>query len=163
MKTGEAMDIRTGWNFDDQSERDRAMNYIRRNKPTMVVGSPVKRMFSEMQTRTQWNRKRKAEYENAVRHIEFVTEIYKEQLQNGRYFLHVHPADATSWKLKAIVDMEREKDVFVTMADQCMYGLSTKCKGGGTEPTKRKTRFMTNAECVADELSRKCNGDHVHQ
>ena len=35
-------------------------------------------------------------------HIEFCIELYREQLKHGRYFLHEHPAYATSWQLEAM-------------------------------------------------------------
>ncbi len=35
----------------------------------------------------------------AIRHIDFVIELYYDQLAGGRYFLHEHPEHATSWQL----------------------------------------------------------------
>ena len=36
---------------------------------------------------------------NAVQHMEFVCELYREQAKEGRYFLHEHLATASSWEL----------------------------------------------------------------
>ena len=36
------------------------------------------------------------DYEN--KHSEFMISLYNIQLSNGLYFLHEHPAQATSWK-----------------------------------------------------------------
>ena len=39
-------------------------------------------------------------YEEDVEHIKFMIEIYKAQVQEGRYFIHEHPVGASSWRLK---------------------------------------------------------------
>ena len=48
--------------------------------------------------------------------------------------------------------------------DQCMFGLKT---WGSTRSqlmlAKKPTRFMTNSRSIGTELSRKCDGSHVHQ
>ena len=59
--------------------------------------------------------------------------------------------------------MRKVEGVFDVVADQCMYGLAVRARGGRNSAVKKPTRFLTNAECVADELQRKCSGDHMHQ
>ena len=41
--------------------------------------------------------------------------------------------------------------------------IAVRGKCGRSSAVKKPTRFLTNAECVADELQRKCSGDHTHQ
>jgi len=53
--------------------------------------------------------------------------------------------------------------VFDVETDQCMYGLAARGESGMSAAVKKPTRFLTNAECVADELQWKCNGEHTHQ
>ena len=53
--------------------------------------------------------------------------------------------------------------VFDVETDQCMYGLAARGKSGMSSAVKKPTRFLTNAECVADELQWECNGEHTHQ
>jgi hypothetical protein len=56
--------------------------------------------------------------------MRFVMELYEEQVKDGKYFLHEHPAWATSWQLgcvRRILAMERVDEV---VADQCQYGQS---------------------------------------
>ena len=52
-------------------------------------------------------------------------ELYKQQVKEGRWFLHIHPASATSWSLKEITDVMDREGLDVTAADQCMFGLKT--------------------------------------
>ena len=54
--------------------------------------------------------------------------------------------------------------VVCPVADQCMYGLTTKAKDRrGGMPAKTSTKFMTNSWHVAQELMVRCNGKHEHQ
>ena len=41
-------------------------------------------------------------YNKAAEHIKFVFELYDMQVRSGRYFLHEHPATATSWTLPVV-------------------------------------------------------------
>ena len=38
------------------------------------------------------------ELKRAKQHLEFCVELYRIQAKAGRYFLHVHPAYASSWQ-----------------------------------------------------------------
>ena len=46
-----------------------------------------------------------------------------------------------------------------------MYGLKTWSKDGNIKyiSARTRTKFMTNSPCIAEELSRRCKGQHVHQ
>ena len=73
------------------------------------------------------------EYVSAMVHMRFVYELYKQQLGEGRYFIHEHPGRATSW---------------------CMYGQETE----HGEPMKKPTKLLTNSPFVQRALSRRCTG-----
>ena len=47
------------------------------------------------------------------------------------------------------------------MGDQCRFGLETSRKGIRGAARKR-TRFLSNAEEILDELGKKCQGNHEH-
>jgi hypothetical protein len=132
-------------------------------KPEVVVGSPMCTMFSTLQSFTPWTRKKRQEYQQAVKHTEFVASIYKIQIEGGRYILHEQPIGASSWKLKAIVDIGNMEGVEEVVTDQCMFGLTTWTRGKRRAAARKRTRFLTNAECVADEIQRSCRGEHEHQ
>eukprot|EP00972_Heterocapsa_arctica_P075361 11117790-Heterocapsa_arctica.AAC.1 len=51
--------------------------------------------------------------------------------------------------------------VLATTADQCQYGL-TSVDALGLGAARKTTRFLTNAPRVAEELGRRCPGDHRH-
>ena len=61
-------------------------------------------------------------------------------------------------------DLEFESGVMVTTVDQCMYGLKTKGQNSKEEMhAKKPTTFMTNSRALRQELSRTCDGKHIHQ
>ena len=46
-------------------------------------------------------------FAGACAHIRFVAEMYHEQLEGNRYFLHEHPRYATSWQLKCMNELQK--------------------------------------------------------
>ena len=95
-----------------------------------------------------------AELKRAVEHLEFCILLYREQLRNGRYFLHEHPAQASSWQEEAMKSLMSEVGVEAAVCDQCMYG-SESFDGS---PVKKPTRFITNAPELAKKLRTRCLG-----
>ena len=80
---------------------------------------------------------------------------------------------ASSWKEECVLKLMRSSGLGTTIADQCMHGLRTKGPtGGASGPTgrvrklmaaKKTTRFLSNAEYLLKELSKRCDGGHEHQ
>ena len=95
-----------------------------------------------------------AEKRRAVEHLSFCAELYREQLRHGRYFLHEHPAYATSWQEEVIKQVLSEPGVVTATCEQCLYG----CETENNEPVKKPTTFITNAAELAGELERRCTG-----
>ena len=60
-------------------------------------------------------------------HLEFCVSLYREQLKNGRYFLHEHPAHASSWQTDTMEEFMREPGVMRVTCDQCVLRM----RGGG--------------------------------
>ena len=52
LKTGEAMDILTGWDLPKDEHKRMAKEYIDKYKPTLIEGSPMCAMFSALQNLT---------------------------------------------------------------------------------------------------------------
>ena len=40
LEGGEAMDLKTGWDFDKEEDRNRAWDYITKERPKLIIGSP---------------------------------------------------------------------------------------------------------------------------
>jgi hypothetical protein len=154
------------WDFTRPSDRRRAWDRLRAEKPYLVVGSPPCTMYSRLQVNLNAQKMDKARWESRLREAEvlltFAAAVYKMQLLGGRHFLHEHPAGATSWTHPAIVKLLALKGVGAVVSHQCQFGLETTGADGRRAPAMKPTRFMSSAPAVLAALSRRCAGGHVH-
>ena len=150
------------WDFSRRSKRIKARRLLREQKPYMLIGSPMCRAFSTWMAlnRAKSNDKAAvdAAYEAAKVHIEFVVSLYRDQIEGNRYFLHEHPAGASSWRLPVVEELLQVPGVQRINGDQCQYGAEIIRGQDAGAPVKKPTGFMTNSECVADALSLRCQG-----
>ena len=79
----------------------------------------------------------------------------------GRYFLHEHPKDATSWNTAPIKEVMRLPNVRKITADMCAFGMVQEDELG-TALIKKPTGFMSNSPCIINRLKKNCTGDHRH-
>ena len=114
--------------------------------------------FSKLQ---QWNwdkwdlREASAWLEQAIYHIEFCCHLYRKQLDAGRYFLHEHPAGATSWSLPCVRELLERSDVERIVGHMCAFGMQSEDEGGRGLVYK-PTGFMSNSRVILNHLERKC-------
>ena len=160
---GFALDLTTAdsdgelWDFDRAEMRERALKIVREEKPYVLIGSPMCTAFSTWQ---RINNKIRdagtvaAEKKRAVMHLEFCIELYREQLRHGRYFLHEHPAYATSWQEAAMEKLVGEQGVYTSVIDQCLFG----CEDELGAPVKKPTKFVTNSSELVKQLCQRCLG-----
>jgi hypothetical protein len=171
LSPGESMDLLTGWDFDREEHKEAARSYVKRVKPRLVIGSPMCRMFSSLRNlnKNKGSPEWEEEYKKAEKHVEFMMEIYKMQIDEGRLFLHEHPLTATSWKMDKVKKVASENGMKTTVADLCQYGMKIESSTGGggagrkTKMVKKPTKFMTNANEIVNELSKRCQGGHSHE
>ena len=152
------------WDFTKVSRRDDARNLVIRTKPKVLIGSPMCKAFSALQALNQNKRDPEVvrrELVVAEMHLRFSCELYELQLKRGDYFVHEHPAGATSWRCDCMRRLMAIPGVLATVADQCQYGLMS-ADGDGPGPAKKATRFLTNSPRISEELSKRCPGNHRH-
>ena len=152
------------WDFDKVEMRKKARELVREQKPTLLIGSPMCRAFSLLQGLNKLRigpEKWKAMIEHGRMHLEFMCELYHIQAGAGRYFLHEHPAGASSWKEDCTQRCMRLPRSTVVQSDLCGFGMTSQdMHGPGL--VKKPTKFMTNSHHVAKWLEVKCTGDHRH-
>ena len=96
-------------------------------------------------------------------HIRFVFELYDLQVQGGRYFLHEHPASATSWRLPEVVAFcLRYPHLYAVTGAMCQWGMTSRDPAGEVNPVRKLTRWLTNSPCLAETLEKPCSQDHSH-
>lgn len=124
-----------------------------------LLGSPMCTRFCSWQalndTRYEHDPEEvRRERARAMIHLEFVCELYIEQVNARRYFLHEHPAGATSWSEDCISHVLQCKGVDLVTGDRCQYGQEDDKR----EPVKKPTKWLSNSQEVLKQLSRRCNG-----
>ena len=162
MRPGFSLDLTvldsdgTPWDFSKEDKRKRALKLIRKQKPDLLVGSPMCRAFSSLQglNRARMGEvKYQAMLEHGREHLKFVAELYEEQAKNGRYYLHEHPAAATSWQDPSMKNLVHNWGGIITGADLCQFGMKSSDMYG-TAPAKKPTKFLTNSTDISKWLSR---------
>ena len=90
--------------------------------------------------------------------MEFVAELYREQVDGGRYFLHEHRLYASSWGIPAIEAIRKMTGVQRVHGDQCQFGAEVGDGPATGQPVKKPSGFMTNSACIATALIRTRQG-----
>ena len=98
----------------------------------------------------------------ARKHLRPCVGICGEQIKEGRYFLHEHPGQASSWQEPMVKKMIKKAANILSWADQCQYGLWAKDKMGKAL-AKKPTKFMINSPYIAEQLQRRCDGIPTHE
>ena len=150
------------WDFNSLAKREKAMKMVRDQRPYMLIGSPMCTAFCAWQAlnaaRSTDRSRMKLAYDRAVRHIEFTVELYREQHQGGRLFLHEQPQSATSWNLRCLKSLAEIPGVGRVVGDQCQFGAEVKNGKLRGSPVKKPTGFLSNSAEVLRALSRRCTG-----
>eukprot|EP00973_Karenia_brevis_P004900 675185-Karenia_brevis.AAC.1 len=172
MSKGWSLDLTTSddqgrpWNFDDPQCRLRAKDLVRKTKPLLLVGSPMCTWFSTLMNLNFPKMDPTVVAQNldrAIDHLKSTLELYQIQLDGGRYFLHEHPAGASSWKLPEMVQFMEQAGIVSAVSNMCCFGMeTTSLDGEASELVAKPTRFMTNAEELLKIIHRRCEGGHKH-
>ena len=101
-----------------------------------------------------------------MKHVLFCVKLYRKQMDAGRFFLHEHPWGAWSWSLPEVRELRNEVGVKLAKGNMCAQGMKLRDELGEA-PLLKATGWLSNSECVLEELSAKCsnNGgpnDHRH-
>ena len=159
---GVAMDLTTTdelgepWDFDIPRMREKARKLLRQQKPELFVGSPMCTAYSAWQrinkqrNPSAYRRKLRA----ARKHLEFVCELYAEQVKEGRLVLHEHPAQASSWDEGCIRRVRLMNGLTSIEMDQCQFGQQDR-EG---KPVKTPTKWMSNSTDILDSIHKRCQG-----
>ena len=164
LNAGESFDLKTGWDLHRPDHRAAVLEYVRKAKPKVVIGSPPCTMFSRLQNMNGWTEERRQQRRRDLMLLRFAAKVYRVQTEAGRYYVHEHPATASSWNEREIQNLARQENVEKVTSDLCMFGLTTR----GSTPEERvaaqkRTIFMTNSPEMARALDRRCDGGHRHQ
>ena len=84
------------WDFSKSGKREKARRLRRQPEPYMLIGSPACTAFCTMHAVNKAKSTNPDEYDKAkrraIKNIEFMVDMYREQMADGHYFIHEHPA-----------------------------------------------------------------------
>ena len=165
LRAGWSLDLTTSdeqgvpWDFDKADRRKAALEKVLKDEPYLITGSPMCTHFSVMMN-ANWHKWTKEEIHHrmkrAISHLAFCCLIYKIQHQAGRYFLHEHPLNATSWRQQCVAKLLKLPGVIWTRAHMCAFGKTMKDANGCERYIKKATGFMTNSVCIGRRLNKVC-------
>ena len=91
-------------------------------------------------------------------------EIYNDQREQGKYFVHEHPWLATSWDVDCITKLLTNDAGRRVQTHMCQFGMVARTGKVGSEdgPVLKPAWFLTNSAHIAKELHRLCPRDHQH-
>ena len=90
-------------------------------------------------------------------HLEFSAEIYRMQIDEGRYFLHEHPSTASSWRYGCMQRSIVNPYVGSIVSHMCHYGMVQKYDDGTGKHVKKPIRWLSNPPCpeqIGQEMRR---------
>ena len=151
----------TPWDFNLPEKREKALGLLRAQKPLFVIGSPMCTRWCTWQRLNDAKRSAEiveAEKQEALIHLEFVAEVYREQIEGNRFFLHEHPEGAGSWEEQCIADLLTTPGVARVRGDQCQYDQEVQYGQYQGQPVRKATGFMSNASRLLARLERRCTG-----
>ncbi len=108
ISPGFAMDIRTGYDFDREETREEARTKLRKEKPSLLIGSPICGPWSQMNNINKDSENMRANMKKAIKHLRFTLEMFAIQIEENHGFVLVeHPWTAKSWGTDIMQEMMR--------------------------------------------------------
>ena len=153
-----------------ESVRQQVREDIDREDPLMLLGAPPCTVFSPMQNINQkhhvgeaWEKRK----QDGMDLLLFAIQCYWDQIERGMFFLHEHPATASSWDVVEVMELAAHPGVHIVTSDTCRWGMRVRDEipedQGQPYLVKKPTIWMTNCKPMAELLSLQCDGGHSHE
>ena len=161
LKSGVALDLRTGWNLNDPVQVAKAWALWEETQPRFLVLSPMCKAFSTLQNLNKGSVKYEEVLKEGINHLKMCMEFAEAQRKRGGLFLFEHPWSAWSWKLGMVKHVMEQEGVLVVEGHQCAYGQSSVDPDGVRRLVKKPTGWMTNSALIAEVLAKRCANERL--
>lgn len=156
----EPVTIESGWDLRKPEVQEKAMEYIRREEPDLIVlawpcgpWSPLQELNKKTPTQRKALRAKRLESKKL---LAFVRRVALYQRNSGRAVLGENPFGSKAWLQPEI--QEAFMGMPMAVCDQCQYGLRHPTNG---MPLRKRTRLV-GQEKVLSRMHKCCPGDHQH-
>ena len=139
-------ELGVGWDFSVLAHQRQVQQEVALGKPYLLVGSS---QFGSLSAWDTANASRSLD--TTARHLKFCCELYKLQMDNGKYFVHEFPWEPSVWYADAMSSLLQDPRVIFLPIDQSRYELTT-IDWDGFGLAQRPMSFLTNSECIARAL-----------
>ena len=163
MQQGISVDLKTGYDLRTRRDRQRCWDAVKKEDPDLLVVCPPCGPFSQLQNLNYAQMpigRAVAILGEGLEHLQFAMKLYEWQVRRGKKALFEHPATSKAWEEPAVERVLKLEGVRRVRGDQCQYGLRIQ---GAEHLSKKPTDFMVNGQRMAERLSLRCNGDHLHE
>ena len=147
------------WDLSKNSDVNELFEMIASEKPMIVTGSPFCTAFSQFQNASWYP---KWEKWQATKLLHVALDVYEEQ-RGGRYFLHEHPLEASSWSDPRVISLQKRKGVFTASSPVCCFQAKIETKDGSRNVNRlvyKPTKWMTNSKVLAEALVKRCSNSN---
>ena len=157
------------WDLSRDSDIKELHEMLDYERPYLLTGGPPCEAFSMLQALSKDKRPEEEtarRLEVGLRHLHTAVRIYRRQYEEGRVFLHEHPAGATSWDDSEVIALQKLPGVFTVCGPMCTWGMEVS-DGRRSGLVFKKTKWVTNSPRLAKVLDTWCSnqsgtGYHVH-
>eukprot|EP00435_Cladocopium_sp_Y103_P016599 s3099_g4.t1 len=168
LSNGVALDLTTcdeqgrAWDFNQPEVCERAEKLIDFLDPDLLIGCPPCAPFSPLQALNESKRDPEvvaSEVAEGEGHLSFCCKQYRRRMSSGKYFVHEHPHRARSWGSADVESLAAEPEVIKVEGDMCAQGMMLQDEEGSWGFAKKRTGYLTNSPCIAEELSAQCTNE----
>ena len=160
-----ALDLTTGWDFNEPEHRKKARQLIDERKPAVLLLSPPCRTYSPLRRLSNFKRNhedlRQEELEGD-RHMDFAIDLAEEQHAAGRGFVLEQPEKATSWKRPKMRRLLEKRGIILIQLDMCRFELRATRGPFRGKLARKPTLLATNIEEMGEHVEKQCLKNHTH-
>ena len=162
--TGYAIDLETcrgngeRWDLTNKTHQKDLEAILNDEDQYLLTGSPPCEAFSLLQGLNKNKvpeEVRQQRLKEGRDKLKISIKYYNDRRKKGRYFLHEHPAHATSWREPEMVALTNQKDVYVVEGPMCRWGMKSR-DASGIGYVRKPTKWATNSWELAKVLQSDC-------
>ena len=167
LRCGQVFDIVLGWDLLDNQSQQHVVQYIKSERPGLVLPAPPCTMFSTLQhlsIRTRHANSRLfddhlRELRRARDLLKFCVEVCQLCRELNLTYVFEHPWRATSWSEPCLKRLVQQSGSYLARVDQCQLGLVS----SQGNPMRKRSGFLASHLEIATSLNRTCHGNHQHE